>query len=78
MMRRAILAFGLSLTLCNPVSAKPKANLGTPPADQTDSVQAQRRNMEQRSQNAEKEQQARNQIFDANVRRATGSICSGC
>lgn len=77
-MRRAILILGLSLTLCLPASATPKVNSGSPPADQTDSIVVQRRNMEQRSQDAEKAQQTRNQIFDAKVKRATGSICSGC
>jgi hypothetical protein len=78
MTRTAILAVGLSLMLSIPVSAKPKADPNMPGANQLGSSETKRRDMEQRSQKAEKDQQARNQMFDAKVKRATGSVCSGC
>ncbi|KAB1074278.1 hypothetical protein [Methylobacterium planeticum] len=78
MTRTALLAAGLTVMLGIPASAGPKADPGTPSANSNGSAEAKRRDMEQRSQKAEKDQQARNQLFDAKVKRATGSVCSGC
>ncbi|WP_336491419.1 hypothetical protein [Methylobacterium nigriterrae] len=71
-------ALGLLLVLAMPASAKPRPHPDERPPGTVDPAGPRLRAVEQRSRDAEREQQARDRRFDARVRRATGSICSGC